>query len=292
MMAGRKVSDVRRVSGKEFREIESLPWVRDEALSDRSFEARVLPDGRVLMVFLFSSRKQGNLFPSRAAVEEMIREAKEAVAKGPIDYTKTLLPPLDDFLRDAEVHAKGLGKALGIPEEALDRSLESLDVAFKAVVRRRRDKRLTPEIFTPLTAYTGEVMRLACDGRWTKMPATRKRKVPVFDPEHEARWQAAAGQATLEVRARGGSHAEVQQAIDNVHVPRPVPIRWDVVEEPLRGHENEPVIQARDGAFLQPFAAVLKEVVEHSARGSLTGAVAGRLVRYPAAKRGRSSDAG
>jgi hypothetical protein len=114
----------------------------------------------------------------------------------------------------------------------------------------------------------------------------------VFDPEELARWQAAAGQATVEVRARGGSHLEVQLAIDNVHAPRPVPIRWDMVEEPLRGYENDPVIQARDGEFLQPFAAVLKEVVEHSARGSLTGSVTGRLARYLAAKRGQSSDAG
>jgi hypothetical protein len=50
------------------------------------------------------------------------------------------------------------------------------------------------------------------------------------------------------------------------------------------------VIQARDGAFLQPFAAVLKEVVEHSTRGSLTGAVAGRLVRYSPAGTGNAAD--
>src|SRR5262249_10015904 len=154
-------------------------------------------DGRVLLcLYVLGDNDKGTLYPSREALAEVQREGAEEVARGPIDYAQTLLPPLDDFLRDAEVHAKGLGKALGVPEETLDRSIDSLDVAYKAVLRRRRDQRLTPEIFTPLTAYTGEVMRLLCDGRWTKMPATMKRKVPVFDPEDEARWGADWLQAT------------------------------------------------------------------------------------------------
>jgi hypothetical protein len=49
--------------------------------------------------------------------------------------------------------------------------VESLDVAYKAVLRLRKAKRMTPEVFTPLTAYVGEVMRLVCDGQWTTSPA-------------------------------------------------------------------------------------------------------------------------
>jgi hypothetical protein len=48
----------------------------------------------------------------------------------------------------------------------------------------------------------------------------------------------------------------------------------------VRRHENEPMIKARDGGLLQPFAIVLVEVMEHGARGSLTGAVAGVLAPY------------
>jgi hypothetical protein len=105
----------------------------------------------------------------------------------------------------------------------------------------------------------------------------------VWDPEDLARWQADGVQAQVEVRARGGSELEVHLALAKLHQPRL--LRYDVVEEPIRGYDNDPVIQAHDGAFLQPFAAVLKEIVEHSTRGSLTGSVTGRLARYLAAKR-------
>jgi hypothetical protein len=286
-MAGRKIPGVRNLSVREVRELSKLPWVRDDALSRPASEARVLPDGRV---FLFIGENiRTVIFPSCEALAETRREGDEAVAKGPINYAQTLLPPLDDFLRDAEVHAKGLAKALGVPDEALDRSLDSLDVAYKAVLRLRRDKRLTPEVFTPLTAYTGEVMRLVCGGRWTKMPATMERKVPVYDPEDNARWAAEWEQATAEVRARGGSVLERSMAARHVRLPRV--IRYDEVEEPIRGHENEPVIQGHDGALLQPFAVLLKEVVEYGARGSLTGAISGTLARYSAARKGQSSGA-
>jgi hypothetical protein len=289
-MAARRIPGVRQLSKKETRELSKLPWVRDDALSDRGSEARVLPDGRVLLcLYALGDDDNGTLYPSREALAEMHRRGAEAVAKGPVDLTRTLLPPLDDFLRDAEVHAKGLGKALGVPEEALDRSLDSLDVAYKAVLRLRRDKRLTPEVFTPLTAYTGEVMRLVCEGRWTKMPTTMKRQVPVYDPEEDAKWAAAWLQATADVRARGGSVLEINQAAMNL--PQPRVIRYDVEEVPITGHENEPVIQGRDGVLLQPFAVLLKEVVEHGSRGSLTGAISGTLARYSAARRGQSSGA-
>ena len=151
---------------------------------------------------------------------DLLREAEAETAKGPVDPTKTLLPPLAEFLRDPEALAKGLGKAIRVPDEALDRSLESLDVAYKAFLRVRNPKRKTPEVVGPLTAYVGEVMRRTCDGTWTSMS--------------------------------------------------------------MRGHENEPMIRARDGGLFQPFAVVLVEMTEHGSRGSLTGAVAGALARYVA----------
>jgi hypothetical protein len=216
-MAGRKIPGVRNASIKEVRELSKLAWVRDDGLSTRMSEARVLPDGRVLL-FLCEGEK-GVLFPSREALAETRREGEELVAKGnTIDYKRTLLPPIDDFLRDVETHAKSLGGAIGVPEEALDRTVESLDVAYKAVLRLRRARRMTPEVFTPLTAYVGEVMRVICEGQW---------------------------------------------------------MSW-----PVRGHENEPMIRARDQGLLQPFGIVLVEIMEHGARGSLTGAVTGTLARY------------
>jgi hypothetical protein len=216
MMAKSKIPGFRRLSVKEMRELSALPSVRDEALSSRMSEARVLPDGRVLLVLV--AGRTGVLYPSRASLEELRREAQRELAKGPVDPAKTLLPPLADFLGDPEALAKGLGKAIGVPDEALDRSVDSIDVAYKAFLRMRSPKRKTPEVVGPLTAYVGEVVRRACDGQWTSVPT--------------------------------------------------------------RGHENEPMIRACDGALLQPFALVLVEMTEYGARGSLAGAVTGTLARY------------
>jgi hypothetical protein len=62
-------------------------------------------------------------------------------------------------------------------------------------------------------------------------------------------------------------------------------MRYDVVEVPITGHENEPMIRARDGELYQPFRIVIVEIVEHGARGSLEGAVEGTLARYAIEKR-------
>jgi hypothetical protein len=211
-----KIPGFRNVSAKEVRELSKLPWVRDEAFSDRTFEARVLPDGRVLLYL--GEGERAALYPSREALAEVLREGQEEAARGPVDYTRTLLPPIEDFLRDVDAHARGLGKAIGVPDAVLDRGIDSLDVAYRAVLRLRRAKRMTPEVFTPLVAYVGEVMRAASGGEWTRSV--------------------------------------------------------------VRRHENEPMLKAHDGRLLQPFAIVLVEVMEHGARGSLMGAVAGTLAPY------------
>jgi hypothetical protein len=220
-MARRKLlGDGVHVSAKQVRELMKLA-VRDEELSDRRWDMRLLPDGRVL--WYLGNTMAGTVYPSREAFAKMRQELEAEAAKGPVDLTRTLLPPIADFLRDPEALAKGLGKAIGVPDEALDRSVDSIDIAYKAFLRMRAPKRETPEVVGPLTAYVGEVMRRACDGQWTSVPT--------------------------------------------------------------RGHENEPMIRARDGALLQPFALVLVEMTEHGSRGSLTGAVSGTLARYLVEKR-------
>jgi hypothetical protein len=178
-MGLRKSTEVRTVSVKEVRELSKLSWVRDEALSDRMSDARVLPDGRVLL--FYADGAKGTLFPSRDALAEARREGEELVAKGGrVDPTPKLLPAIDDFLREVEAHAQNFGKVIGLPDGTLDRSVDSLDVAYKAVLRLRRAKRTTPEVFTPLTAYVGEVMRLVCDGQWTRSPVAGHENEPMI----------------------------------------------------------------------------------------------------------------
>ena len=301
-MGTRKISDVRRVSRKEVRELSKLPWLYEEALSDRSFEARVLFDGRVLHCFRIDGTAQ--LYPSRAAAEEMWREYEEMgrktteqLAKPTVDSCFTFLPPIADFLRDVEAHAKSLGKRLRIPDEALDGTVASLDAVDKALRRIPWAKRPVPDLLTPLVAYVGEVMRRVSGGHWTRSPTSRKRQVAVYDPTEEEAFQAALQAATpaayaaaekagAEAKARRDSKADVASAIraarsavyDEVFGPGPKLLRIDVVDDPITGHENEPMITTRDGRLWQPFALVYVPMIEPSKRLPLRLAVETTLV--------------
>jgi hypothetical protein len=283
-MANRKMPGVHNIRLKEVRELLKLPWVRDEELSDRWHDARLLPDGRVL--HYSGGHISSTIFPSREAYAKFKRESEEP----PLDV-HTLLPPIDDFLRDVEVHAKSLGARLRIPNEVLDGSEASLEAVDNALKRVRLAKRMTPEIITPLVAYVGEVMRPPCGGHWTKFPTTEKKAVPVYDPAELAAFRAAlrakgdaAEKAAADVKARGGSPtAQVKarhEALFTTYERGPQPIRHDVVEKPVVGHENEPAIRARDGRLLQPFALVFVPMVEPSKRLPLRDGVDVTLLPY------------
>jgi hypothetical protein len=185
-MATRKISDIRRLSRKESRELLRLAVV-DESLSapDPMFEARVLPDGRVLMVL----RADGstNLYPSRAAVEEMWRRYEETkrktieqLSKPPVDPSLGLLPPIADFLRDVEAHAKKLGLRIGVADDMLDFTPESLDHVDKALKKIPWAKRQVPDLVTPLVAYLGEVMRKSTGGQWSTSTARGHENEPMI----------------------------------------------------------------------------------------------------------------
>jgi hypothetical protein len=172
----RKIPGFRRASIKEVEALSKLPWVRDEALSTRGDEARVLPDGRVLL--FVAEGNPAALYPSREALAEMRRQIAEEMAKPPVDLTRTLLPPIDDLLRDVEAHAKSLGPRLRIPDDVLDGTPESLDAVDQALKPIPWAKRQVPDLVTPLIAYVGEVMRRASGGQWTKPPG--KENVPMI----------------------------------------------------------------------------------------------------------------
>jgi hypothetical protein len=146
----------------------------DPSLSRAGEEVRVLADGRVIWKHTFS--KKYRIWPSlesyldfRGAAEAI---GEQMIAKGPIDPTVTMLPPIDDFLRDVEAHAKSLGPRLGIPDAALDGTVASLEAVDAAMKRIPRPEREVADLVTPLVAYAGEIYRKASGGRWTKPPAT------------------------------------------------------------------------------------------------------------------------
>jgi hypothetical protein len=276
---------LQRVSGKELREYLKLPVDQELSRLGRA-EVRILPDGRVLHKLV--SDRRGTTWPSREAYAEWWRNAEEEAAKARSapHPAVALLPPIDDFLRDVEAHARSLGPRLRIPDEALDGSVASLGAVDKALKRIPRAERPVADLVTPLVAYVGEVLRRASGGRWIKLPPTYTMRQPVFDPAELAAWQEAraVGQrafTAVQQRGRGGSSPEAfeaaRKAIEATGVREPKPIRFDTVEEPRGGSANEPVVVASNGQSFNPFSDLFTWMIEPSKRNPPHATVEARL---------------
>jgi hypothetical protein len=231
----------------------------DPKLTRPGEEVRVLPDGRVLWALPIAGVSR--YWPSRDAFVQWREDSGAEVARGPIDMSPTLLPPIDDFLRDVDKHAKALGPRLEIPDAALDRTVPSLEAVEKALRKIPRQKREAADLVTPLVAYVGEVLRKASGGQWMKPTPTVKHRVPVYDP------------------------ADIKAGRRFVPIPgeEPTPIRYDVVERAYHGSMNEPLVVASNGQSFQPFAEVLLPLFEPSKRGPPRSTVAVQLTMagYP-----------
>jgi hypothetical protein len=211
---------MQRVSG--LREYLKLP-VDHELSKGMGGEVRILPDGRVL--YTLGAIRGGTTWPSREVFTEYRRRQDEEAAKGPVDST-TLLPPIDDFLRDVEAHAKSLGPRLEIPDEALDHTVASLGAVDKALKRIPLAERPVPDLVTPLVAYVGEVLRRASGGRWINPPPTYKVRTPVFDPAELAAWREAeaVGQRAFTAAQQQGRGGRAQQAPSAARHRRAAPV--------------------------------------------------------------------
>jgi len=167
-MATRKPRKQPEFSAKELEQIRQIPIDHELSRLSRGSEVRILADGRVLCNLKHS--KNFSVMPSREAFVEWWKNAMAEATKGPIDYTLTHLPPIDDFLRDVEAHAAALGPRLGIPNATLDGTVASLEAVDKALRPIHPQDRLVADLVTPLVAYVGEVMRRASGGWWIKYP--------------------------------------------------------------------------------------------------------------------------
>ncbi len=277
-MAARKTQE--RIPAKELREYMKLPV--DQALSKPGEEVRILPDGRVIRKLV--AVRGVDVWPSREAYVEWWQNAEEDAAKARAapPPAQTLLPPIDDFLRDVETHARSLGPRLRIPDEALGGTVASLDAVDKALKRIPWAKRQVPDLVTPLVAYVGEVMRRASGGRWLK--TGRQEQVVLCDPDELlALWAAkrklqpiavaAAEKAAAEAKARGASAKDVERAyvfaLQAIQQQAPA-----LKSRRVEVHEdNDPVIMASNGRSFQPFAVVFVPMVEPSKRLPLRDAV-------------------
>jgi hypothetical protein len=283
--AKKKANDcgIQRVSGHELREYLKLPV--DKALSKPGEEVRILPDGRVL--WRLPAVRLARTWPSREAFTEERRRGEEDIAKSRSapHPAVALLPPIDDFLRDVEAHARSLGPRLRIPDEALDGTVASLAAVDKALKRIPRAERPVPDLVTPLVAYVGEVFRKASGGRWIKLPPTYTMREAVYAPGAMEAWltaklalqpmaEAAAKKAGAEARARRASKSDVASAFNaardavyrEIDATQPKPIRVDMVEKPRDGSVNAPVVTASNGQSFNPFSDLFIWMVEPSKR--------------------------
>jgi hypothetical protein len=122
-----------------------------------------LADGSALLVF---ERGRGRLYPSKDAFCSMLAEVER---QSPVNPFRELLPQgatadqVPNLVRDLPAHL-GLDAAELNGSEA---SLDKIDQVMRRLGTSRISSRvLTLEVFAPLTAYVGEVMRNATGGRW------------------------------------------------------------------------------------------------------------------------------
>jgi hypothetical protein len=302
MGSAKKANDsgIVRVSGEELREYRKLPI--DRELTRPGEEVRVLPDGRVLWKSVRG--RSAATWPSREAFVTLRRRMDEeyAKARSAPHPAVALLPPIDDFLRDVEAHAKSLGPRLRIPDEGLDGSVASLGAVDKALKRIPLAERPVADLVTPLVAYVGEVLRRASGGRWIKVPPTYTTREAVYAPGEWESYcaarnalrpmaEAAAKKAEAEARARRALKSDVALAIKEAceavyrNATEPKPIRFDTVEKPRGGSANEPVVIASNGQSFDPFGDVFIPMIEPSKRPPLQATVETRLqlAGYPQA---------
>ncbi len=74
-------------------------------------QAMLLDDGRFLVV---NSDGRGVVYPSRAALDELLRQVEAAAAAGPVDLKRILLPPVDEVISHAPELAARLPSVLGL----------------------------------------------------------------------------------------------------------------------------------------------------------------------------------
>jgi len=102
----------------------------------------VLPNGSALLVWPESGR--GRLYESLEDLLAINEAARQAVARGPINMVRELLPQGDQFLNKLPKLLDELPLRLSIDKALLDGSLESLDL-IDSKIRNSGSKLLKPE---------------------------------------------------------------------------------------------------------------------------------------------------
>jgi len=152
----------RSLTAKQVQELLKKPgWAPDPELSSGgSSPAYKHSDGRILVVF---ENGKGKLGESREALLKLITAVGQ---QKPVHLLSGRLPQGKEFVTEVPKLIDQLAMNLGIPRNELDKSEGSLDIVDKAIKRIGRRKSMKPEVFAPLVAYVGEVIRQAVGGEW------------------------------------------------------------------------------------------------------------------------------
>ena len=154
----------RAVSEKETERIlKKTKHSLDPELSRQTLsQAFDLAGGRVLLLF---DDGRGRLYESKNELEAMLDEGERRAARGPQSLCHDF-PQGQAFAEQIPQLVRQLAKELNLDPAVLDGSEKSLDKVDKALWRMDTERALSPDVFAPLTAYVGEVLRKATQGRW------------------------------------------------------------------------------------------------------------------------------
>ena len=143
-------------------------WTPDPEFASGSGDAFVSDQGELL---LFQHTGKSILYASRAEEKAYLDD----LLKQPYSthVLEGLLPQGPQFIEAVPGLVNQLADKLGLAREALDGSLESLEVVEKALntkIRPRKRILEIPNLFAAIVAYTGEVARKLTNGRWHLNP--------------------------------------------------------------------------------------------------------------------------
>jgi hypothetical protein len=121
-----------------------------------------LASGGALLVF---ENGRGRLYESKDELRAMMEEVKREARRGPTSVCRDL-PQGQNFAELVPELIRQLATLLKIEPSQLDGTEVSLDQVDKGLRRLPPQNVLTPEVFGPLTAYVGEVIRNTTQGSW------------------------------------------------------------------------------------------------------------------------------
>lgn len=121
------------------------------------------PDGQVLAVLKDGI---GRLYNSHKDWLLHLESLEQLRHQEPVLIIDERLPQGEDFALVAPNLVEQLARRLGIPLEQLDKSRSSLEIVDRAIRQKERDECLAAEIFAPLVAYLGEVIKNSTEAQW------------------------------------------------------------------------------------------------------------------------------